>query len=507
MGIPSYYRFLCQKNKNIIQPTYNVNGKVVLCLDFNCIVYYCLSKVGEYTDDLSYEAVLIKEVCKYVEHIYRSANKPNEVFIAVDGVVPMAKMKQQRMRRFKGIFMAPYEIENGVRTVEQKSWDKNAITPGTLFMKKLHSALLELCNAHQGWSISGYDQFGEGEHKVMNYIRNYNTNNNTFLVYGLDADLILLSMLNSFKQNLYLMREEMEFNSVVKDIYEKEQFLYLNISSLKSTLFTNPTEEYIDDYIMMMSLLGNDFVPHSLSLTIKDGGYVLLFNLLNDFHRRGKFLVKNKRIEWDILKEYIATFMNQEKDLIEQFCKKKKQCFNYKAHNEYEQKMASVYTLPAKWYVESELYDGKMKKDWEEKYYTNFLNNNKLDSVNEYLKGLQWILDYYNGNKIEFDWYYPFMYTPLWKDIFNFIHNDYIGKGIFSYTNEPPITPEQQLALVLPPQSYHLNPNAKYKDFPKMYPQFYPQKFGVHSLGKKWIYECESNIPILTTKFIRLMLV
>ena len=507
MGIPSYYRFLCQKNKNIIQPTYNVNGKVVLCLDFNCIVYYCLSKVGEYVDDLSYEVILIKEVCKYVEHIWRSANKPKEVFIAVDGVVPMAKMKQQRMRRFKGIFMAPYEIENGVRTVGEKSWDKNAITPGTLFMKKLHSALLELCNAHQGWSVSGYDQFGEGEHKVMNYIREHKTTGNTFLVYGLDADLILLSMLNSFNNNLYLMREEMEFNSVVKDIYEKEQFLYLNINSLKSTLFRNPTEQYIQDYIMMMSLLGNDFVPHSLSLTIKDSGYTILFNLLNEFHKQQKFLVSNGRIEWSILKEFIASFMDQEKQLIEQNFKKKKMCFNYKGHNDYEQKMASTYTLPSKWFVEQHIYNNGMINGWEETYYNKFLNSDKNKIVSEYLKGLQWILDYYNGNRIEFDWYYPYMYTPLWKDVFNYINNDYIGKGIFSYTNELPITPEQQLVLVLPPHSFHLNPNDKYKLFPEKFPQFYPTKFGVHSLGKKWIYECESNIPIVTTKFIRLILV
>ena len=507
MGIPSYYRFLCQKNKKIIESNYHTNGKVVLCLDFNCIVYYCLTKVSEYTDDSSYENELIREVCEYVEHIWRSANKPSELFIAVDGVVPMAKMKQQRMRRFKGCFMEPYEIENGVKKVGQKSWDKNAITPGTIFMKNLHNALIELCKKHNSWSISGFMEPGEGEHKVMNYIRKYETSNNTFLVYGLDADLILLSMLNSFKQNLYLMREEMEFNSVIKDVFDKEQFLYLNIHSLKQTLFSNPEEKYIQDYIMMMSLLGNDFVPHSLSLTIKDGGYITLFNLLKKFNKEGKFLVNNGKIEWEILKEFIASFMKQEKDLIEQFCKKKKFSVNYKAHNDYEEKMASTYILPSKWFVEQDIYNNGMINGWEETYYNKFLNTDKNNIVSEYLKGLQWILDYYNGKFIEFDWYYPFMYTPLWKDIFNYIHNDYIGKGIFSYTNEPPITPEQQLVLVLPPHSYHLNPNSIYRDFPNRFPQFYPTKFGVHSLGKKWIYECEANIPILPSKFLRKILI
>jgi len=507
MGIPSYYRFLCQKNKNLIEAKYNTNGKVVLCLDFNCIVYNCLSKVSDYVDDSTYEAELIIEVCKYVEHIWRSAGKPIEVFIAVDGVVPMAKMKQQRLRRFKGAFMEPYEIENGARVVGQKSWDKNAITPGTLFMKMLHSALVELCGKHNSWSISGFMEPGEGEHKVMKYIHDYKINDNTFLVYGLDADLILLSMLNSYKQHLYLMREEMEFNNVVTDMFDKEQFLYLNIDGLKNSLFKNPEEKYIQDYIMMMSLLGNDFVPHSISITIKDGGYVTLFNILKEFHNKGKFLVMDKKIQWSNLKDFIGTFVENEEALIEQFCKKKKYSVNYKGHNEYEQKMASVYTLPSKWYVEQEIYDNGMKNGWASIYYDKFLMNDRSKIVSEYLKGLQWILDYYNGEQIEFDWFYPYMNTPLWKDVFNFINNDYIGKGRFVYKYELPISPEQQLVLVLPPNSYTLIPNIKYQKFLNKYPQFFPSRFGVHSLGKKWIYECESDIPIISSEFLRKILV
>jgi hypothetical protein len=73
----------------------------------------------------------------------------------------------------------------------------------------------------------------------------------------------------------------------------------------------------------------------------------------------------------------------------------------------------------------------------------------------------------------------------------------------FPYTFTEPIEPEQQLVLVLPLHSYNLIQNPKYKDFPTRFPQFFPTKFKVHSLGKKWIYECESDIPIITSKFLR----
>jgi 5'-3' exonuclease len=501
MGIPSYYRFLYQRNKKIIKTEYAKKNSTLLCLDFNCIVYYCLSKIDTYVDDASYESQLIREVCKYVEHIWRSADKPDEVFIAVDGVVPMAKMKQQRLRRFKSIFLEPYELECGAKIPGQKSWDKNSITPGTLFMKKLDTALNELCKSHKGWSCSGYANPGEGEHKVMRYINSYKSTDNSVLVYGLDADLILLSMKYSFKQNIYLMREEMEFNSVVKDVYEKEQFLYLCIESLKKELFINPEEKYVDDYIMMMSLLGNDFVPHSISVTIKDGGYVILYNLLKEFHKHNKFLLNSGKIQWSVLKEFIGRFMNDEESMIENMCKKKKHFHTFKGKTDYELKMASVYALPAKWSVESSICNGRMIEGWEEIYYSKFLHNDKNRIIREYLKGLQWIIDYYSGRAIEFDWYYPFLYVPLWKDIYNYMDSNTLTT--FPYTFTEPIEPEQQLVLVLPLHSYNLIQNPKYKNFPTRFPQFFPTKFKVHSLGKKWIYECESDIPIITSKFLR----
>jgi 5'-3' exonuclease len=294
----------------------------------------------------------------------------------------------------------------------------------------------------------------------------------------------------------------MEFGSVVLDKFDacKETFLYLNIEELKNQLFDHPTKEAVQDYIMMMSLLGNDFVPHSISLTIKDGGYNILYNILKKFHNQNKLLVKNGKVNWQILKEFIGDIYELENGLIEQMCKNKKQSFAYKGKSEYDKKMANVYTLPAKWYVEKEIFDGKMIKGWEDIYYTKFLNKNKNTILNEYVKGLQWVLDYYNGKEIEFDWYYPYMYTPLWKDLYNFLEMNEIN---IVYDIQPAITPEQQLSIVLPPHSYNLINNEKYKKFLVKYAQYFPTNFNVHSLGKKWIYECESNIPILSSKILR----
>jgi hypothetical protein len=194
--------------------------------------------------------------------------------------------------------------------------------------------------------------------------------------------------------------------------------------------------------------------------------------------------------------------MDQETSLFQDFCKKKEQTTTFKGRNEYEIKMAPVNILPCKWFVEKELYENNtMKNGWEDKYYNLFLD--KSISLKEYVKGLQWIMDYYLGNPIEVDWYYPYMYTPLWKDLYNYLDTTQIN---ITYIVESYIEPEQQLALVLPVQSYGLLQNPKYKNFPNLYPQYYPTDFGFHSLGKKMFYECESDIPTFSTRFLRKIL-
>ena len=53
---------------------------------------------------------------------------------------------------------------------------------------------------------------GEGEHKIFEYIRNYNHDQDNTIIYGMDSDLIMLS-LNHLKYNntIFLYRETPNF--------------------------------------------------------------------------------------------------------------------------------------------------------------------------------------------------------------------------------------------------------------------------------------------------------
>ena len=56
--------------------------------------------------------------------------------------------------------------------------------------------------------ISTSNEVGEGEHKLFQYIRDIPHFNDTTVIYGLDADLIMLCLNHlSFAKKLYLYRE------------------------------------------------------------------------------------------------------------------------------------------------------------------------------------------------------------------------------------------------------------------------------------------------------------
>ena len=100
---------------------------------------------------------------------------------------------------------------------------------GTPFMAKLSEQLRYFVNKKisedANWRdvqvvLSGHEVPGEGEHKIMEYIRlskaqpDYNPNVRHCL-YGLDADLIMLGLL-SHDPHFCLLREEVKFGPAAR---------------------------------------------------------------------------------------------------------------------------------------------------------------------------------------------------------------------------------------------------------------------------------------------------
>ena len=121
------------------------------------------------------EKKIIKQVISYIELLI-SETKPTEtVYIAVDGVAPMAKIKHQRLRRFKTIYdrNIKEQIAKKYNRTLETEWNTSAITPGTMFMDKLTKSILQWIKINKfNCKIifsSSYTP-GEGEHKLLQYI-------------------------------------------------------------------------------------------------------------------------------------------------------------------------------------------------------------------------------------------------------------------------------------------------------------------------------------------------
>lgn len=513
MGIPSYYKKLSDKYKGLI--TKGRPGNVsALFFDFNCLIYHVARRPNstlppypgdEATEKEEWENLLIQEIAKYVQHIWHEAGQPKEVFLSIDGVVPMAKIKQQRLRRFKSIWQKTQEAGPA-----GPAWDTNCITPSTDFMKRLSTRLDTLCKNHKGWRLSNDMEPGEGEHKIMKLLRSNPDRKDPILVYGLDADLILLTMLNA-PCDAYLMREDSEMGVVQTNSFGEESYSYFSLEVLKETLYGKKQIEYMDilEYVTMMSLLGNDFLPHSLSIKMREDGHQFLLSESRAMKEAGlRFLQKDKEV-WKVNYETVHWLFRRwaavEEDRLTHSFKKKIQ-MRGRVEMTLENKPLETPVEFAILQVEDKVWS--LKKGWPSHYRKEWLNCQSSDDIDkccrEYLVGLQWVLDYYTGQKeIDMTWYYPRLIPPLWCDLLQYMDEKKEIPEPVLFTGRA-IQPEEQLAMVLPVQSWHHIPiRSPLRSLPSQFPQFWPERFGFFTAGRIRMWECEPLLPILPVDVLR----
>lgn len=154
-----------------------------LYLDSNGIIHNASHGQGSLSGTLSDEE-MISAIFSYIERLFSIIKPKKLLFIAIDGVAPRAKMNQQRSRRFRTARdreVAQHEAQLKGEEVPAEVFDSNCITPGTEFMFNLSHWLEYFVSLKMStdslWSgvkviVSGCDTPGEGEHKIMSYIRN-----------------------------------------------------------------------------------------------------------------------------------------------------------------------------------------------------------------------------------------------------------------------------------------------------------------------------------------------
>ena len=528
MGIPSYFSHFVKRHRQIIKPISEIKCQMNnLYLDCNGIIYEAVNidRTNKNEDSI------IKYVCDKIAFHIKNLNPSNNVFIAFDGVAPIAKMNQQRNRRYLSWYQNKI-IKERKHTTHEKVWDTSAITPGTIFMSKLAIAINSAFAKPSDFNITKFiiscsDEVGEGEHKIFEYIRNnkeYHSDTVT-VIYGLDADLIMLSLNHlHICKYIYLFRETPEFiQSLDKTLSPDEKYL-LDISEFGKHIieeFTSKREldasvnkpvhknnnnvnnNKIHDYIFIFFLLGNDFLPHFPSLNIRTTGIDTLLNAYKViFVDANKNIVEDGEIVWrrvheyiDYLKELELSNIKYEYIIRDRLSKRLNADSLIIVQNEIENKLNNSPMLNR----DIERFIDPWKCGWEHRYY-NSLFDASLSDVDEisknYLEGIEWTFKYYSVGCINWRWVYNYAYPPLLTDLVKSIPqtNDAkitIPEGILN----KPVNTYIQLGYVLPKNSLGLIPNNIGINLLKIRPEWYKEDCRFEWSFCKYFWESHVALP------------
>lgn len=462
----------------------NANNQITgLYLDFNAILHNVSQQVYRYgehkiidTHELEqfylksdeqlnneFKEALSQELLNLLK-FYR----PKKTFvIAVDGVAPPAKIKQQKNRRYKS-------AHESLTKSEVSRFNNVVITPGTTFMIEIDKFISQWIEKHRNILpefviYSGHLVHGEGEHKIFRYFKENNIElSGTHIIYGMDADLIMLSLLQDL--NIILVRKN------------RNQISNLSIPILKEIILHEMNTTSIVDFILISFMIGNDFLPRQEWITDVGDAMLYLMNIYKTFRLDnpliGSLIDNNGIINWKALYLFLSLLSKEEPQLmISRFntdtSKVPLQPLIH-AYN-FENNTFNFQTFRYHWY-------NKICGPYNIDYTQNNVYFTEIDITNitsYYIYGLQWNLSYYLGHidykyytqnvphtinptPVAPSYYYPYEYAPLLQDITSYL-NIMVRSSMKLPLNleiKPYyIGPHHQLVAVVPPQYSNILPS------------------------------------------------
>jgi len=520
MGIPAYFSYIVRNHTAIIQKYDKTERQINnLYMDCNSIIYDVVKNIkGVKSQQLSNDYIIQQVILKIEEYILLI--QPDfSVFIAFDGVAPIAKLEQQRNRRYKTWYQNA--IHNNIfNDTPINEWNTTAITPGTVFMNQLNNSIHNhfnsptLCkklNVQKIIISTSYDA-GEGEHKLFAHIRNHPQEHKeqTTIIYGIDADLIMLSINHlPISNKIFLFRETPEFIKSIDSSLEPNQTYLLDIPELASVITLNmnnglplTTEQQknrIYDYIFLCFLLGNDFLPHFPAVNIRSAGIDKLINAYKaTIGTTNENLTDGKVIYWKNVRALVGFLAEHEEEfIIAEFKQRDKFERRFLPTETAEQKYAKFEAIPT-YERELEKYIDPNKHGWQSRYYKGILkmanDDERLKQISlNYLEGLEWTMKYYTSGCPDWRWHYKYNYPPLLQDLINYI--PYFETSLIKPNVSKPVSPLLQLAYVLPNNSLQLLPQKLYSKLIASKNHWYPMDCEFIWAFCRYFWEAHVELP------------
>lgn len=586
MGIPLYYSTIVQKYPHIVKKLHQVNNNCnQLFIDFNAIIHFCSNNLKQslkldkkIIDNDKFEDKLINLVCINTQNIIEQFNSDdlNLVYIAIDGVVPFAKIMQQKKRRFNSIHtqmrktedLQKINIEPFLIEAIENEWNSNNISPQTLFMQKLEKKLWKfLMNTYKlkenikndfDIHLSTSAEYGEGEHKIYEYIKHNqvikapNEPKNNIYIHGLDADLILLSMINLYTNNIYLIRQLSDIDHI--ELFNINDFKSSLSSYLKSKINNTQIQEIFDEQLLIYNyaficvFLGNDFLPHLSYISLDNNGLDILLkvmidlinnhcdNLNNDdninidnINNNSLLLIYDKANNKYILNNWLFNILLEKLSKIEdkEFKNYNDKFLKLKINDKNIQNIHPNMSMEQfeKYYQFLAIIEKKnislfsTLNSWRINYYNILFPNETTYNIQQkvchnYIEGLIWYIDYYFNQSLQTNgWFYYYNYSPTILDLYfhsslninyNNIFNNHSYKS-YELTKDDSLI---QLIYILPYGSKDIINKLTKNKYNFIYNKehlglYYPYKYELITYFKKNYWAGIPNIPFLDIKLLR----
>lgn len=513
MGVPGLFRWLCSQSSVVHLKRYSPSASItndfsadVLALDANSLIHQAVHLALERVDNSkTLETTIFEWLGLLIDSIVVRVGPKRTLIVAVDGVCPLAKLMQQRQRRYKARLLPrkPSRSNNGSE-LSAEMFDSNCITPGTDFMCRLDSYLERFLTTKYRETLtviySSHLVPGEGEHKILDIVR-ARFMRNTIVVHGVDGDLILLcgllqqqmtdalssssssssSRRHGFRDRaasatVFLMREENTFPiGTVTKSGSQDATVVVSCDSFCRAILRHWRFPDVESFVALLCLCGNDFLPAVPGFENLSAAINLAIEVYQSSDAWRQFVDSTKRLDRACFEQFLCALAEHESRLLTglgsisfveahiPYSLSKRETIHVgtfrNAHYQIERlcqnvsspgsfrnpSAAAAFDIPVD--VRHDIESGCDGKEVPESF--------PSDMVASYVNGIEWTVRYYSlgSTAVSVRWNYEYWSAPMLCDLTQ-CGRTQMHRDVHLHSANAFYHPLQQLLAVLPPQSF-----------------------------------------------------
>ena len=272
---------------------------------------------------------------------------------------------------------------------------------------------------------------------------------------------------------------------------------------------------FIDDYIVACFFFGNDFMPHTPSIDLRNNGHEQVLDAyIKTRHRLDRHLVSKGKMDTAFITYFLDLLADAEPGVLRNL-EKSRDKFNirrFQFDSEYEKEKGLLNNWPMiHREVEKSIAAGT--RGWHTRYYSTCFgidpnDQHERDAISRnYFEVLKWTFDYYFNGNITFYMGYNFNYAPTVRDMVNYLRKTNIELSSISFKRGTPYNSLVQLMYILPETSKNLLPKGAREYQTKMdspIRHYYPNgDIPVEPYFKRYYWQCSPVLPSIDIELLK----